>query len=171
MSSTKSRAATEAAASMIENTADEAAKGLAAIREGIEQATKGLETSQLKLKEGVEKAVKTSEELLVFSQGNWEAMMKASQIYAAGVQDISKHFAASGKASLEESVAFTKSLFGVKSVKEAVELHTGFAKNSLEKAVHEGNKLTDATVKLAEQSIAPLTARITVAVERFSRSL
>jgi phasin family protein len=173
MSSTKSKIAPEATTT-IEQTTTETVKGfdksLQAVRDGIEKATKGLETSQMKLKEGVEKAVKTSEEILSFSQGNLEAVIKSSQIYSAGFQDISKYFAASSKASIEESVAFTKSLMGVKSVKEAVELHTGFAKSSIEKAVSESNKLTDATVKLAEQAIAPLTARISLAVETFGKT-
>lgn len=176
MSATKAKtaAAAESAASTIETAADVSVKSfeksLAAVREGIEKATKGLETSQAKLKEGVEKAVKTSEELLAFSQGNLEAFVKASQIYASGFQDISKHVAASSKASIEDSVAFSKSLMGVKSVKEAVDLQTGFAKSSIEKAVSESNKLTDAAVKLAEQTLAPLTARITVAVETFGKA-
>lgn len=176
MSATKSKttAATETAAASIENAADASVKSfeksLSAVREGIEKATKGLETSQAKLKEGVEKAVKTSEEMLAFSQGNLEAFVKASQIYAAGFQDISKHVAASSKASIEDSVAFSKSLMGVKSVKEAVDLQTGFAKSSIEKAVAETNKLTDATVKLTEQTLAPLTARVTLAVETFGKT-
>src|SRR5271168_1161110 len=177
MSSTKSKGVSEATSTIehnIENSTAETVKGfdksLQAVREGIEKATKGLETSQLKLKEGVEKAVKTSEEILSFSQGNVEAFIKASQIYTAGLQDISKHFAASSKSSFEESVAFTKSLLGVKSIKEAVDLQTGFAKSSIEKAVSETNKLADATVKLAEQSIAPLTARVALAVETFGKT-
>lgn len=185
MSATKTKAAAaaanEAAAEAVTETATtiEAAaeasvknfeKSIAAVREGIEKATKGLETSQAKLKENVEKAVKTSEEMLSFGQGNLEAYIKATQIYVAGVQDLSKHIAASSKSSLEESVAFSKSLMGVKSVKEAVDLQTGFAKSSIEKAVAESNKLTDATVKLAEQAIAPLTARISLAVETFGKS-
>jgi phasin family protein len=185
MSATKTKAATAAAAETVTEataTATEAThkaaevsvknfeKSIAAVREGIEKATKGLETSQAKLKEGVEKAVKTSEELLSFSKGNVEAFVKATQIYATGVQDISKHIAASSKASLEESVAFSKSLLGVKSVKEAVELQTGFTKSSIEKAVAESNKLTDATVKLTEQAIAPITARISLAVETFGKT-
>jgi phasin family protein len=178
MSATKTKAApaaaTEAATATIETAAKESVKtfekSLAAVREGIEKATKGLETSQAKLKEGVEKAVKTSEEMLSFSQGNLEAFVKATQIYATGFQDLSKHIAASSKASLEESVAFSKSLMGVKSVKEAVDLQTGFAKSSIEKAVAESNKLTDATVKLTEQAIAPITARISLAVETFGKT-
>ena len=144
---------------------------ISTVRDGIEKATKGLETSQAKLKEGVEKAMKTSEELLTFSKGNMEAFKKASQIYAAGFQDISKHVASSSKASIEETMAFSKSLLGVKSVKEAVDLQAGFAKASIEKAVSESNKLADVSVKLAEQAMAPLTARITLAVETFGKAI
>jgi phasin family protein len=178
MSSTKAKAAAEQAAATIEHvthqTEEVAAKGfdktLMAMKEGMEKATKGIETSQMKMKESVEKAMKTAEDMMSFGQGNIEALMKATQIYASGFQDISKHLAASSKASLEESVAFTKSLMGVKSVKEAVDLQSGFTKSSIEKAVAETSKLTDATVKLAEQAIAPLTARMSLAVETFGKT-
>lgn len=185
MSSTKFKAAPEAAAAAIEagahtfaqkaETTNEAAtkgfdKTLTAMKEGMEKATKGLETSQVKLKEGVEKMMKTAEDMMAFSQGNMEAMLRATQIYASGVQDLSKHIATSGKASLEESVAFTKTLMGVKSVKEAVDLQSGFAKSSIEKVVAETSQITDASVKLAEQALAPLTARMSIAVEKFGKT-
>lgn len=170
MSSTKAKAI---AAETIDTTTVAATEGfektLSAVKEGIEKATKGFESSQVKLKESVEKAMKSSEELMAFSQGNIEAFMKASKIFATGLQDISKGVAASNKASIEESVTFTKSLLGVKSVKEAVDLQSGFARASIEKAVSETNKVTDASVKLAEQAIAPLTARLTLAVEKFGK--
>ena len=174
MSTTKAKAVASEAATTIEHATETATKGfdktMAAVKEGMEKATKGLETSQAKLKENMEKAVKQSEEMLAFTQGNLEAMMKAAQIYAAGVQDLSKHLAATGKTSIEESVSFTKSLMGVKSVKEAVDLQTGFAKSTIEKAVTETSKITDATVKLTEQAVAPLTARIALAVETFGKT-
>jgi phasin family protein len=173
MSSTKSKAASEVTTN-IEHTADAANKGfdktLVAMKEGMERAARGLETSQVKIKENMEKAMKTAEEMMVFSQGNMEALMKASQIYATGFQNISKHFAASSKNSLEETVAFTKSLMGVKSVKEAVDLQTGFAKSSIEKAVSETNQLADASVKLVEQVMAPISARVSLAVETFGKA-
>jgi phasin family protein len=59
----------------------------------------------------------------------------------------------------------------VKSVKEAVDLQSSFAKTSIEKAVSETSKITDATVKLAEEAIAPLTARMSLAVEKFGKSV
>ncbi len=119
MTSMKSKADLETAAT-VENTADIANKGidkpLMAMKEGVERAVKALETSEAKIKENMEKATKTGGQMMAFGQGNMEAMVKASQIYVTGVQDISKQFAASNKTSLEEALAFTKSLMGVKSV-------------------------------------------------------
>jgi phasin family protein len=78
---------------------------------------------------------------------------------------------AHNKASIEESVTFTKSLLGVKSVKEAVDLQSNFARSSIEKAVSETNKVTDASVKLAEQAMAPISERLTIAVEKFGKTI
>ncbi len=177
MSTAKSKA-TAVIDSTAETTAEAAAaatKGfeqtLAAMKEGMEKASKGFETQQVKMKEGVEKAMKTAEEMVAFSQGNVEAFVKASQIFTAGLQDLSKHLTAQSKAAFEESTSFTKTLMSVKSVKEAVDLQSGFAKASLEKAVAETSKITDASVKLAEQAVAPLTARLTLAVEKFGKAV
>ena len=115
-------------------------------------------------------AIKTAEDFVAFNQGNMEALVKAGQVWAAGVQDLSKSFAASAQAQVEETLAAVKALSGVKSLKEAVDLQTNLARSSLEKAVTETSKLTDASVKLAEQTWAPLTARVTLAVEKFGRA-
>ena len=114
--------------------------------------------------------MKTAEEFVAFSQGNVEAMMKASQIWATGVQDLSKHLAAVTKASLDESMSAFKALTSVKSLKDAFELQSSFARSALEKSLAESGKLTDASFKLTEQTLAPITARVSVAVEKFAKA-
>ncbi len=69
------------------------------LKVGVEKATAGLEATQAKMKEGVEKVMKTAEELVAFNQGNLEAIVKAGQIWATGMQDLSKHIAAAAQAS------------------------------------------------------------------------
>jgi phasin family protein len=140
------------------------------MKEGVAKATAGFEATQAKMKEGVEKAMKTAEELVAFSQGNVEAMMKSSQIWATGVQDLSKHIAAAAQASLDESMSAFKALTSVKSLKDAFELQSSFARSALEKSLAESGKLTDASFKLTEQALAPITARVTVAVEKFAKA-
>ena len=111
-----------------------------------------------------------SEELVTFGQGNIEAITKASQIWAAGVQDLSKQVAATAQASFDESMSVFKSLGTVKSLKEAIDLQSSLARGALEKAMAESGKLTDASLKLTEQAFAPITARVNLAVEKFGKA-
>jgi phasin family protein len=140
------------------------------MREGVAKATAGFEASQAQVKEGVEKAMKTAEEFVAFGQGNLEAIMKAGQIWATGMQDLSKHVAAAAQASLDEGMSAFKALSGVKSLKDAFELQSSYARAALEKSLAESGKLTDASIKLTEQALAPITARVNVAVEKFAKA-
>ena len=56
----------------------------------------------------------------------------------------------------------------MKSLKEAIDIQTSFARTSFEKAIADSGKLTETSLKLAEQAYAPLTARLNVAVETFT---
>jgi phasin family protein len=101
---------------------------------------------------------------------NIEAFTTSSKIWIAGVQDLSKQFAATAKASLEESVATFKALSTVKSVQEAIELQTSYGKTAIAKALAESTKLTEASMKLTEEAMAPITARMAVAAGAFSKA-
>jgi phasin family protein len=140
------------------------------LKEGVAKMTAGFEATQAKMKQGVEKAMKTAEDLIAFNQGNIEAFVKSGQIWATGMQDLSKHFAAAAQASLDESMSAFKALTSVKSLKDAFELQSSFARSALEKSMAESGKLTDASLKLTEQALAPITARVTVAVEKFGKA-
>jgi phasin family protein len=140
------------------------------LKDGMAKAAAGLADTQAKVKEGMEKAMKTAEELVAFSQGNVEAMVKSGQIWAAGVQDIGKQIAANAQASLDETMSMFKALTSVKSLKDAFELQSGLARSAMEKTLAESGKLTDASLKLTEQTLAPLTARVSLAMEKFAKS-
>jgi phasin family protein len=122
------------------------------------------------LTQGIKTMMKSTEDFVAFGQANMEAFVKSSQIWSAGVQELSKQIATSAKASYEESVSTFKAISTAKSVKEAMDLQSTFAKAALEKAMAESNKLTDASIKLTEQTLAPITARVTLAVETFGKA-
>jgi phasin family protein len=142
---------------------------VAAMKDGMSKATSTVESSQLQFKEGITKTMKTAEEVVAFSQGNMEAMIKSGQIWSTGLQDISKQMATSMRASYEETMSAFKALTSVKSLKEAVDLQVGLARSAVEKSVTESSKYTDASFKLAEQAMAPISSRVTLAVEKFGK--
>jgi hypothetical protein len=141
---------------------------VAGLKDGMAQATAGFAETQAKVKEGMDKAMKTAEELVAFSQGNVEAMVKSGQIWAAGVQDLGKQIAANAQASFDETI---KALSSVKSLKDAFDLQASLARSTMEKTLAESGKLTDASMKLTEQTLAPLTARVSLAVEKFAKTV
>ena len=116
------------------------------------------------------KIMKTAEEFVAFNQANIEAFVKSGQIWSAGVQELTKQFAATAKASFDESVATFKAISSVKSLKEAIDLQTSFTKTAIEKSMVESKTITDQSMKLTEAALAPITARVTVAVESFSKA-
>ncbi len=156
--------ATDTAMVAMTEATEKAAQGFAQMQESTPANSTGT------VKEGLVKAMKTSEDMMSFGQGNLEAAMKAAQIFAAGLQDISKQVAASTQASIEESVATMKAIAGVKSIKEVIDLQSSFTRTMMEKAIAESGKLTDASLKLTEQAIAPLTARVSLAVDKFGQA-
>ena len=142
---------------------------VAAMKVSMSKASSTVEASQLQMKEGITKSMKTAEEVVAFNQGNMEALIKSGQIWSTGMQDISKQIASSMQASYEEAMSAFKALTSVKSLKEAVDLQVGLARSAVEKSVTESSKYTDASFKLAEQALAPISSRVTLAVEKFSK--
>ena len=117
----------------------------------------------------MEKTMKTAEDFLAFGQSNMDAFVKSSQIWAAGVQDITKQVAATAQASFDDTMAAFKAMAAVKTPKDALDLQANLVRSSLEKAVAETGKVTDASLKLAEQVFAPITAQMNAAVEKFAK--
>ena len=143
---------------------------VAALKDGMTGAVAGITKTQTEMKANMDKAFKTAEEFVSFSQGNVDAVVKSGQIWAAGVQEFSKSFAGLAQAQVEQSMGMWKALSGVKSLKDAIDLQSNLARTGVEAAISETGKLTDASMKLAEQTFAPITARVTLAVEKFGRA-
>ena len=147
-----------------------AAAGVTDDAEKFETPAAALDAGPASIKQGMEKAMKTTEELVAFSQGNVEALVKSSQIWSAGIQDLSKQVAATAQANFDESMNVFKAMTGAKSLKDALDLQAGFARSAFEKSMAESGKLTDASFKLTEQAIAPITPRVTMAIEKMVKA-
>jgi phasin family protein len=143
---------------------------VAAVAEEVVEVASSIKPTRPTITQGMKSMMKSTEDFVAFGQANLEAFVKSGQIWSAGVQELTKQIATSAKASFDESVSTFKAISTAKSVKEAMDLQSTFAKAALEKAMAESNKLTDASIKLTEQTLAPITARVTVAVETFGKA-
>jgi phasin family protein len=121
-------------------------------------------------REQIEKASQTAfksyEEMSKLQKDNWDAIVASSQIWAKGAEVVGKAWMSMAQDTLETAATTAKALVGVKSLREAVDLQTDFAKGNFDKFVAESTKMSETVVKVANDAMEPITARVNVTVEK-----
>lgn len=115
--------------------------------------------------QGAEKVSKSIEEATKFGQENVEALVASSKIAAKAAEEMNAEIVAFSKKAYEDGVAVAKELGGAKSVSEFVEMQNDFMKSAFDGFVAQATKMNDLYTSAAKDAMAPLSARITAAVE------
>jgi phasin family protein len=111
------------------------------------------------IKAGLEKAIAAYDNVASYGKDTAEAYMKSAAIAGKGIESINSELYSYSKGAIEESIAAGKALLGSKSVHEAFELQTDFAKSAFESYVGELTKFGELFTATAKNSFAPLQGR------------
>ena len=105
-----------------------------------------------------------------FTKGNVDAVVASGKILAAGMQDLGKGYVAEGKSAYETLTADVKELTAVKSPADFIRVQTAIVRRNLDTAFGLGAKNSEAVLKLAGDSFAPISARVSLAVDKFKKA-
>ncbi len=114
----------------------------------------------------VRKSQKAAEELAEITRANVEALTEAGRIAASGARSISQDVLASGREGIEQASAAVKTLAEAKSPTEFFQIQSELARASFDRAVSQGSKFTEQLVKLAGETVQPLSNRASINAER-----
>ncbi len=117
-------------------------------------------------KDNIEKSLAALNEMNVHSKKNLEAVVASVTAATKGAEALGAQAIAFSKKSVEDQVAAAKTLASAKSVQEAIELQTAFAKTAMEAYLAEVGKWTETVSASVKESVQPLNERVTAAVER-----
>jgi phasin family protein len=112
------------------------------------------------LKAGFEKAVKNYDLVLGYGKDTAEAVIKSATVAGKGVETISNEAYAYSKQSLEDSITATKAVMSSKSLHEAFEYQSDYAKSAFESYIGELTKFGELFTATAKDSFAPLQGRV-----------
>jgi phasin family protein len=112
------------------------------------------------LKTGFEKAVKNYDHFVGFGKETVEAYTKAANVAAKGAETLHNEIFAFSKQSFENTIAQTKALMSTKSVHEAFELQSDFAKTQFDGYVSKMSQLSELVVSTTKDSMAPIQGRV-----------
>jgi phasin family protein len=111
-------------------------------------------------KTGFEKAVKNYDHFLGYGKETVEAYVKAANVAGKGAETLHNEIYSFSKQSIEDSLAATKAVLGSKSVHEAFERQTDFAKTAFEAYVGQVTRLSEIFAATTKEAFEPLQGRV-----------
>ena len=123
-------------------------------------AENALESGTFAVKAGLEKAMKGYDAFVGYGKDTADAVTKSATIAGKGVEAINSEIYSYSKQSVEEAVAATKAVMGSKSVHEAFEFQTDFAKSAFEAYVAELSKISELATATTKDVYAPFKGRV-----------
>ncbi|MDP5102429.1 MAG: phasin family protein [Erythrobacter sp.] len=105
-----------------------------------------------------------------FSKANVDAVVESGKIFFAGAQELIKDNVETGKTVIETVTEDAKKVAAIKSPTELMQLQGEIARRNFDAMVSYGSKRTEAWVKLYNEAFAPISNRVSVAVEKVSKA-
>src|SRR5258708_3273574 len=123
-------------------------------------AESAMENGAAALKTGLEKALKGYDAFVGYGKETADAVTKSATVTGKGIETINSEIYSYSKQSIEDAVAATKAVMGSKSVHEAFEFQTDFAKSAFESYVSELSKISELATAATKDSFAPFKGRV-----------
>jgi phasin family protein len=133
-------------------------------------AKEALADVQTRAKTVFAKTGELASEVTEFNKDNVEAVVESGKIFFAGMQDMGRQQVAATKSVVKTVQGDFKKVAAVKSPTELVQLQGELARRNFDAAVSFGSKNTEALVKLYNDAFAPLSSRMSVAVEKLKKA-
>ncbi|MDP8916614.1 MAG: TIGR01841 family phasin [Pseudomonadota bacterium] len=147
-------------------TADRLQQGQAAFQGAAQDAVGRMNAAgNQAFKDTVERSLSTLGQLNDVSKRNLEAMVQSMTAATRGAEQLGSQAMNYGRSSMEQSAEAARALTAAKSVQEAVELQTNYARTALEGYLTELNRMSETVANSVKESLAPINERATAAME------
>ncbi|HTN14756.1 MAG TPA: phasin family protein [Sphingomonadaceae bacterium] len=124
---------------------------------------------QTRAKAAYEKSTEVAGEVGDFTKGNVEALVESGKILSEGVQELGKTYVEEAKSAFETITADMKEMAAVKSPTELFQLQGKLMRRNFDAMVALSSKSSETMVKLASESMAPLSSRMSLAADKISK--
>ncbi|MFA7584783.1 MAG: phasin family protein [Novosphingobium sp.] len=122
--------------------------------------------AQAKAQEVFEKSSTAFGEANEFAKGNVEAIVESGKVLQAALQEMGTAYVAEAKAAFETMSADVKEFASAKTPADVFKLQSELVRRNFDSAVALSSKNSEAMLKLATDVFAPISSRVSVAVQK-----
>ena len=123
-----------------------------------------------KAKSAYEKSTSAAGEATEFAKGNVEAVVESGKIFVEGAKALGADMVAESKSAFETMTADVKEMAAMKSPTDFFKFQSELLRRNFDAAVATGSKNTEAMFKLTNEAFAPISTRVSMAVEKVSKA-
>lgn len=109
---------------------------------------------------------KSIEDLAAYGRKNVEAVAMAGTILTKGFETIAAAWLEFAKESMDQTAGTARSVMGAKTLREAVDLQSNFAKTSVNDLIAESTRFTEMGAKVAQEALLPIKDRVEDTAQR-----
>lgn len=116
-------------------------------------------------------ADKTYDDFVAVQKDGVDAFVKAGEVFAKGAEELGKVCLDLAQESAAANAEAVSAMLAVKSVDELVALQNELARKVFDRSVAESTRISEMSMKIANETLEPIQAQVTVAVEKALKPL
>ena len=128
-----------------------------------------VETAKDQFAKAAESQIKAVDEAAAFGKSNVDAFIQAGSIFFHGFEELTRSFVGLTQAQVETGMSAAKAMIGAKTLTELTDLQNSYTKTAFDQAVSEATHISELAIKIANEAIEPLSARVTATMEQISK--
>lgn len=110
------------------------------------------------------------EDAIAFNRDTVEALVKAGTILTKGLHELTRSLLGLTQIAIEENVAASKALLEARTVQDLIEAQAELSRAGFDRVVEESTRLSGESVRLIEDTVAPINDRLNAALDRLLRA-
>lgn len=111
------------------------------------------------------------EELADLGRENFAAVLRANAALSEGLEAIGKELIFYARTSFESAAETAAALLGAKTFEDLVQVNSDFARAYIERFIERSQKLSEMSMKVANETLAPLGSRVEATVQKLGKPL
>jgi phasin family protein len=132
---------------------------------------KPLQTLEIDMFKGNKQMEKMAQDAAVMGQDQMDAIVKASTIFAKGMEDIMKTCMEIAQETGEKGQAAAKSMMSCKTLNEFTDVQTRMAQASFDEFMTNSTRLSEKAVKLMTEAMEPINDQMGKSIKRASDTM
>jgi phasin family protein len=128
-----------------------------------------VDTAKDQFAKAAESQFKAADEVAAFGKSNVDAFIRAGSIFFHGFEELTRSFVGMTQAQVETGMSAAKAMIGAKTLTELTDLQNSFSKTAFDSVVSEATHISELAIKIANEAIEPISARVTATMEQMSK--